>query len=389
MSLHWKPGTRGAAIGVVAALLLVATACGAGESEARREGSTEQSTVDAARAMVEKYTPAATSYPEITPIDGDVTDLEGKKVWFVPIGAAVPGLRLFGEAMDDAFSRIGIDVQICDGKFVPNAIAACLEQAGTSGADAVVTAYVDYGLVSTAIDRLVDEGIPVLVAGAAAPEGVSNSPMLAFDDTAPDQDLSEQLAASAIIVDSDGTGNVLYIGPNDSPNVSGVGDRAVTYLEDTCPGCAVTRIEYATASLDKLPSQVSAALIKDPSIDYVLTQVDPATSPAVSGAQSAGAIDRLKFATAGADLAGLQDVEAGGHLIADAGYSLVYAGWRFGDGILRMMTGGTPATDSSVLRLFTTDNVQALDLTPEGYASHDWYGDDSFEDGFLEAWGAQ
>lgn len=380
---------RAAAWSAVAAIVMTVSACGAGESDTGVQGTTDASTVADAEAFTAKYMDAATSYPEVTALDGDVASLAGKKVWFVPIGAAIPGLRLFGDSMGDAFSNLGIDVQTCDGKFVPNAVAACLEQARTSGADAVVTAYVDYGLVPTAIDRLVEDGIPVLVAGAAAPDGKENTPMLSFDDTAPDQDLSEQIVANAIIADSEGAANILYVGPNDSPNVAGVGDRAVKYIEDTCPGCAVERVEYGTASLDKLPSQVSAALIKDPKIDYVMTQVDPATTPAVSGAQSAGAVDRLKFATAGADLAGLQDVKAGGHLFADAGYSLVYAGWRFGDGILRMMTGGVPATDSAVLRLFTEENVQDLDLTPAAYASNAWYGDDSFEKVFLDAWGVK
>lgn len=388
MSLHRILGARRAAL-VTAVVLTMTAACGAGETKTEAGGTTDSSTVDDARAIVEKYSPATTSYPSIETIPGGVADLKGKTVWFVPIGAAVPGLRLFGEAMGQAFDKIGIDVRICDGKFVPNAIAACLEQAATSDADAVVTAYVDYGLVPTAFDRLVDADIPVLVAGAAAPEGTKNTPQLSFDDTAPDQDLSEQLAASAIIADGDGKADILYVGPIDSPNVTGVGDRAVKYIEDSCAGCTVSRVTYNTASLDKLPSQVSAAVIKDPKISYVLTQVDAATTPAVNGVQSAGAIDRVRFATAGADLAGLQDVKAGGRLFADAGYSLVYAGWRFGDGILRMMTGGVPVTDSSVLRLFTGENVKDLDLTPAGYASNNWYGDDSFEQTFLAAWGVK
>jgi hypothetical protein len=73
----------------------------------------------------------------------------------------------------------------------------------------------------------------------------------------------------------------------------------------------------------------------------------------------------------------------------DVGFSPIYEGWQFTDGILRMMTGGLP--DSSglgVIRVFTKDNVGNLQLTPAAYATNAWYGSNAYEQTFLTAWGA-
>lgn len=378
-----------ATMSVCVAAVLALAACGAGESSSGSSGRTSSSDVDAARAMVQKYSSALTSYPEVEPVSGDVSSLAGKTVWYVPIGAATPSLRLFGEGMADALKNVDVDVHVCDGKFVPTAIAACLEQAGNSGADAVVTGYFDYQLVPAAIDGLVAKGVPVLVAGAAAPEGKSNSPELAFDDTTEAQNLAQELTADAVIADSDGKANVLYLGVTDSPALKGTADHTVDFFAKRCPTCSVTRLDYNTASIDKVASQVSAALIKAPKTDYIVAELDTVTPLAANGAQSAGFANKVKFAATGADVTSLQRIAAGDKQFANTGFGGFYGGWRFADGIVRMLTGGVPVSEGAAVRVFTKDNIEGLDLTPAGFASNDWFGDNSFEDTFLGAWGVK
>jgi len=378
---------------VAGVLALALTACGSGNSTTKSDATPvgdssagSSAAVDAAKAVVAQATAPITDFPDVTPVDG-VSSLAGKNVWFVPIGMAPPAFQVYADAITEALNDVKINVHVCDGKFVPTTIAACLDQAGSSGADAVVTGYVDYVLVKQSVDALTAKGVKVLLGGVALPDGVHNTDTLAFRDTNDEQRDGEQLTANDIIADSGGDANILYIGATDSPALKSIADETVSYIQEKCPDCTVDRIDYNTASLDKLQSLVSTSLIKDDS-DYVFAELDTAIPSAQAGAQAAG--KTVKIAGLGADLTTLQGIAAGGPEIATAGSHLAYASWVFANDVITMLTGKAPADTSSLpipYRLFNADNVSGLDLTPKGYASMDWYGDDSYKDTFLSAWG--
>ena len=382
--------------GLLAGLLAVTlAACGAGErsdsasagaSNAGASGDSSSADVTKAHDSVAKYEAAVTDYPAVSPLDG-VAGLSGKTVWYVPIGAAAPVLSAYGTAMTEALGRAGVDVHVCDGKFVPTEVAACLQQAGTSGAAAVVTGYVDYALAPAAFDALVAQKVPVLLAGATPPTGTTNSPLLSFDDTSDGAALAQELLVNAVIAKSNGAAHVLYLGVTDSPALKDAADHAQEFFGTACGGCTFTRVDYNTSGLSKLSSQVNAELIKDPSINYVLGEVDTSGAPTISALQAAGRTEDVAFAGTGADLDALQRIKDGQVQFTDVGVSPSYMGWRFADGVLRMLVGQTPATKDFVLRVFTADNVGTLDLTPAAYSTNSWYGDNSYQDKFLGAWG--
>jgi ABC-type sugar transport system substrate-binding protein len=393
--------------GVVVAwlLALVMTACGAGEADEAAEGSdsslsgssvpsgstgSSSAGVDAAAALVEEYSAPLTDFPDVEPVEG-AADLAGKSVWYVPIGMGPPAFQVYADSLTEALSHLDIDVHVCDGKFVPTAITACLEQAGSSGADAVVTGIVAYVLVSQAVDDLVKKGVKVMIGGDEAPEGVSNTDMLAFRGTLDSQLLQQELTASTMIVDSGGTANILYIGNSEIPSLQLSADHAVDFIGENCPACKVTRIEYTTTGLDKLPSAVSAALIKEPDTDYIFAELDTAVPAAIAGARSAGFEDKVKIGGVGGDLAVLQGIEGDGPVLATTGSLLSFASWLFADDVVRMLAGQVPVDEGFTVpsRLFTKANVSDLSLTPEGYASMEWYGSDAYKDKFLAAWGAE
>ena len=134
---------------------------------------------------------------------------------------------------------------------------------------------------------------------------------------------------------------------------------------------------------------MSAKLIQNPKIDYVVGLVDASAAPAIAGIQAAGRSRSVKYAATNGDLDALQRIKDGQVQFADADSSPSYLGWRFADGIVRMMTGGEPSTTDAILRLFTADNVGDLNLTPAGYATNEWYGNDDYKAAFLKAWGVE
>ncbi|GAB2456592.1 sugar ABC transporter substrate-binding protein [Jatrophihabitans fulvus] len=384
-------------LGCLAVTALAVSACSSARSDTPGGGSTGTgggggggggAVVAKAKASLAKYSGEVSSYDAVKAIPGGVKSLKGKTVWYVPIGSAVPILNAFGSGVEQAVTKIGMRYKTCDGKFLPTTISQCLSQAASQGADAVITGYIDYALVPNAFDNLVAKNIPVLVAGEKPSAGKSDSPKLAFYDTTKTIELLQKLGADAIIADSGGKAKVLYIGVDDSPQTKQAAIFAKKYFAQACKECTYKEISYNTASLNKVPSQVSSALIANPETTYVFPALDAGAPGALSGIQTAGYSNKVKLASTNGALDSVQRVKAGNVQFADIGFSPIYAGWQFTDGILRMMTGGTPVPTTGIVRAFTKDNVGDLELTPKAYATNDWYGSDDFEKTFLTAWGA-
>lgn len=358
----------------------------AGGSSAPATGSDDP--VGQAKADLAKYSAPTTTYPSVKPIPGGISSLKGKTVWYVPIGSAVPILNAFGVGVQQALTNVGMKFHVCDGKFLPTTIASCLDQAATQGADAVITGYIDYQLVPTSFDKLVAKKIPVLIAGEQPSGGKTDSSKLAFYDTSNSVNLLQKLSADAVIADSDGKAKVLFIGVTDSPQTKGAATYSKQYFADNCPDCTFTEIDYNTASLNKVPSQVSSALIANPDTTYVMPSLDAAAPGAISGIQTAGYSNKVKLASTNGALDSLQRVKAGQVQFVDIGFSPIYTGWQFTDGMLRMLKGGVPDTSNlGVIRVFDKDTVANLTLTPHAYATNAWYGPDTYKNTFLTAWG--
>jgi ABC-type sugar transport system substrate-binding protein len=385
-SLIARSPLRPLLIGAAALTLGAAAACSSGDASGGTSTTGSSADVSAATADLAKYTGEVTSLPPVAPVSG-LSALQGKTVWYIPIGSAAPILNAFGVGMTGALDKLGMHIHVCDGKFLPTTIASCMDQAATQGADAVVTGYVDYKLVPTAFDNLVAKHIPVLVAGEANDSGKDASPAFAFDDTTPTIELLQKLAAESVIADSKGAAKILYVGVTDSPQTLAGAAYAKKYVKDNCPACTFTEVDYNTASLNKLPSQVSAALISHPDTTHVVVELDAGAANAVSGIQTAGFANKVKLVSTNGGLDSLQRIKAGQVQVADVGLSATYLGWQFTDGIARMMAGQLPASGLGIVRVFTKSNVGDLTLTPDAYASNQWYGPDTFEDNFLTAWG--
>jgi ABC-type sugar transport system substrate-binding protein len=374
-------------VAAVAALAMVATACGSGSSGSTPTAASSSDPLAPLQSNLATYTQAVTHYAAVHPISGGVSALKGKTVWYVPIGSAIPTLAAIGTAMQTAFKKVGIKMHTCDGKLLPTDIATCLSQAASQGADGVVTAFIDYKLVPNAFDNLVAHHIPVLVAGEQPDGGKTSTSKLGFYSTRATDDLTQKLMLESVIVDSNGKAKILYVGVTDSPETLQEASYAKSFAAQNCSGCTFTEVDYNTAAISKLPSQVSASLISNPDTTYVVCETDLCAPNAVSGIKTAGYANKVKLTSANGNLDSLQRIKAGDVQFSDAGVSSTYFGWQFADGILRMLTGTPPISTVTVVRLFDKSNVGGLTLTPAAYQTNAWYGSNAYEQTFLSAWG--
>jgi ribose transport system substrate-binding protein len=371
-----------------AVLLLALTACGsprsAGGPQSGPASPAGRSAQDALSEQERPLTTIADAGPAF-----DATVLSGKTVYYVPLALKADYFQLVNKILVSTLAEVGVTVQACDGQANPSGISSCLDQAVTRKADAIITDYIPYQLAPTSFAAVQAAGIPVYISGESAPEGVASTPTLRFDNPDSYQFATMEGIMNAVIADSDGRGNVLFLTTEDDPAVARAGKHAQEYVATACPDCVLTTKRVSIATIQNVPSLVSSTLVQNPAITYVVPQYDSYLPPAISGIQSAGKTRDVKLASANASLANLPPVKANPQVMAAVGHDTAYSAWSMADAALRMMAGQAPPDTYPVpVRAFTKSNVGDLDLTPDGEASGGWHGDArSYQDSFRRLWG--
>ena len=314
-------------------------------------------------------------------------DVKDKTIWWIPIGDAVPVIHGFYEGFTQAVEAAGGTVKLCDGKFNPSDIGACMTSAADQGADAVVTAFVDYAMLPTAFDALTAKGIPVLVAGVPSSGGKTNSAELAFYDPSERVHAMYETLSAAAIAATDGQTNGLWLRLLDSSLTTESADAGVAKYKELCPQCPLATVDYTTANADKITSAVSAALVANPDVNAIMVPVDSFIPSVQQAVKTAGISDQVAIVSTGGDLANMQSVQAGTQA-GDLGTPVINMGWTYANALFQLLVGDEVLPQTGLQnRYFTQENTADLTLTPEAYLSNQWYGDDSYEAAYLKAWG--
>jgi ribose transport system substrate-binding protein len=340
----------------------------------------------AAKGVVEQATRAVETFTAPgNPLKG-VAALKGRTVYYVPATYQVPVFQAIGASLKGALDTAGIKLEVCDGKSNPANMASCIQQGIDARAGAIVTGSIPSELVSVAFESAARAGIPI-VNTMTAPAGPGDPAKVAY--LTPDYIGLQSLSAQSVIADSDASANVLYVEITDTPaTVLWAEKGALATYEKDCPECKVTVVKANTGQFDKLPSLITSALTKDPSITHVQTEVDFAVQPVVEGLQAANATG-VKIASMDGVLATMQMLSKGQFVQSEVGFNADALAWYAADQALRMMTGAAANAnlDFPYRRMITAANVGGLDLTPQGEKSGTWYGATNYQDGFLQHWG--
>jgi ribose transport system substrate-binding protein len=310
----------------------------------------------------------------------------GKTVLFVPISAgAGPFIQQKG-SLESAFGRLGIKVVTCDPKFVPSAAAACMDNAGTYGAAAVVTSGIPFAVASNAYRDLEQRGIPTL-ASSSGPGNPRSTSTVAYMEFVERGKKLGTLQADEVIAQSNGRAKILYVNGNDSPVLQGIAAATREELTKQCPTCEVVDAGISSTNLSQLPSLVSSKLISNPDVTAIAVQADPFVPGTLSGVQSANFTTKAKSTGQTGDLSVLQMVQEGRFVTSDVGADSSYEGWLAADGILRLLTGQPVEREPyDPIRIFDAENLKSVKVSPATDIDA-LYGSLSFKDMFYKTWG--
>jgi ribose transport system substrate-binding protein len=372
---------------VTAAALLAA--CGSSDDSSASGSSTTGAAAGAGGGMADTVAQLEKAHDAYTfptdPIKG-VSALAGKTVYYIPITQQAPQFGIIGDAMTEALDKAGVKVQVCNGNSNPSDINKCVGQATGAHAGAIVLDAIPYFLAGNTLDAARKAGIPVVVSNQIVDTKYPASADLAYTG---DELGSAMLKASAdwIIDDSDGKGSVLINVATDTPSSTAYGQAAEDELAAQCPDCKVTVNKISSANFGLVAPSTSSALLKNPGIQYVISEYDQFLQPTFGGVQQAGKTTAVKGVSSAAGLSGLQMIEGKQFLAADTGASSVFEGWSDADAVLRLMVKQPVPKYDIPVRLFTQDNIGDLTLTEDAQATGEWYGATDFGDSYLKLWG--
>ncbi|MFI6073885.1 sugar ABC transporter substrate-binding protein [Actinoplanes sp. NPDC051343] len=372
---------------LVGATTLLLAACSSGTTG----GSTSSGASAASSPLATKVAElekAGDSYPVPTGQISGVDALKGKTVYYIPITQQSPQFAVTQAALESAFGKVGIKLQVCNGNATPTGIAACLTQATQAKAGAIITDAIPYVIAANAFSAAIAAGIPVLNTNQTADSAHPAAARLGYVYAAG----SAQMVAVAdwIISDSGGKANVVINQSTDGPSPVAFVAAAKDEFTKECPGCTVTINAISSANFSLIPSSTSSALLKNPNAKYVVSEFDQYLQPTLGGVQQAGKIAAVKGVSGAAQLSGLKMMSAKNFLYASVGQASAYQGWVDADAVLRMMTGtsGDKLPEYTIpIRLFTRDNIGSVPLTSAAEASGEWFGPTDYTGSFLKLWG--
>jgi ribose transport system substrate-binding protein len=369
---HWAP--------IATAAILAVSLAGCSSDP----GTTSGSGTPAISGDVAALDQPLDSYPVPKDAITDVASLKGTTVYYIPITLQSPQFGATQKAVAAAAAAAGLQVQVCDGKGTPTDINACVAQATSAKAGAIITDAIPYGLAAGSFEAAQKAHIPVILNSQIEDDAHPASATLAYIGTNAGTD--QQIAlAKWVVGDSGGKADILINQTTDGPSpIAYVAAGKKVYGSD-CPDCTVTVNEVSSANFSLVPSSTSAALLKNPNVTYVESQFEQFLQPTQAGIQSTGKTG-MKVITGSVGLSGLKAVK-GGEVAAASGQATTYQAWVDVDAALRMMLGSKAPSYDIPVRLFTPASVADLALTDDAWVSGAWFGPTTFTGDFTKLWG--
>jgi ribose transport system substrate-binding protein len=373
----------GAVLAAAAVLVAMLSGCSSSPTGSTSGTSDTKGPAAAAQATVDEFT-GAYGKPDLPtePIK-NIASLKGRTVIYIPALAVIPIFATAFDAYKDAFSRVGVKAVLCDAKSDPAATSACFQQAIDTKAAGVILESLPPAFAQEAYKATIAAGIPVLLADTTRPADAPN--IVQFGG--PNLSQVTSVAADAIIASSGGKAHVLTIGSLDS-------DAPITWMKAAtdefakkCPDCKVTKLTLKTSDVQNLASQVSAALLADPSIDYMLPQFGSYVQPAIQGGTNAGR-QGLKLVSTTTTLGDLSIMKTNSDFVGSVSWDIVLNAWMNSDLLMRLAVGQKVDASKYVqpIKVFTPKNSAGFTLTPAAWANSSWYGGDGFKQQLVDLW---
>lgn len=405
---------RFALVVAMALAALVVAACGSSDDKKSDTGSkpagsaTTSTTASgggaaAAVAEAEKRIAGAKAVPEFDPTKFkpaapafDVSKAKGKLIFAIPIASNVPFVKGVDRGMKEGAAAAGANLV-----FFPNQGSLAewvkgFDQAIARKASVIILdSAPNPAQLQPQIKAAHKAGIPVMATqmplDSEFPEGSLPKTNLAnVDAVVPGPfPVAARLETDYTVAKTpDAKVNALIVTSNEVASGKGIVQMIGDEYKDLCPDTCKTTVvnvpltDWAT----KMQSSVQSALLKDPTINWVIPIFDSMSQFVVPGIKAAGKKDSVKVSTFNGTEFVMKMLQQKDVVAADVGQSQNWLGWAFIDQALRIAAGEDPVkyeTAPIPVRQWDESNISEAGTPPKDNTG---YGD-TYVPGFKKLWG--
>jgi ribose transport system substrate-binding protein len=229
-------------------------------------------------------------------------------IFHVACNLALEGCSKIANGIKAGAAAIGYKFKLCNGGTTANQISACFQQGIAAHPTAIVVNGIGYADAQPSFVAAHKAHVPIVGTFTGDSPGVPGVVTEVAGNTCVQQ---AKTIANAIIADSKGTANVLFVGTNTYECNVQRQDGFVSQMK-TCPTCKVSTLSFAIdAVTSQLPSQLQAALQANPNLTYVVGTFDAVALAATVAIRQAGKTNSIKVAGFDGDAPDLQLVAKG------------------------------------------------------------------------------
>jgi ABC-type sugar transport system substrate-binding protein len=218
----------------------------------------------------------------------------------------------------------------------------------------------------------------IVISNASSTDPVS--PPFIYNTSTPEQNarIGKYLAA-AIVADSNGKANTLYV---DIPAFTILGALGESFKKDYqsyCPGCGFAKLDVPLPRLADSPNIIVSYLRSHPDVDYLALSVTDALATGLPAALKAAGLTKVKIVGQGGDPTAFQAL-AQGQILALVPFDYYAVDYQMVDALARHFAGVPIEHTAPPLWLMTKDNL------PSEYTKLFPVVPD-YESKFLKLWG--
>jgi ribose transport system substrate-binding protein len=246
---------------------------------------------------------------------------------------------------------IGWDMQVVDGKGDPSVYSASIRNAVTGGADGIVLASINVGLVTDALRFAKDHNVPVINnASITAKEAGIDPSLVAGDNPDPNAWRGRQ-TANWMIWNSNGKAGVFMFRTNDAGLESR--DRATVARLKPCKGCKIlgsSNAGFDVTTTPKMAQEINSILDRfGNKVKYIRTPYSAADAFSVPALQARGRSDVQLISDSPSALQ-MKQCYQGRNIGAVFGDDLNWVGWEAVDMLNRVFEhpGVKPPAENTV-----------------------------------------
>lgn len=321
--------------------------------------------------------------PVFTP-PGDAFDakacMKGKKLMVVPFSSAVEFTGAVATRMTQIAKEIGFEYDHYQTQGQPSQWIQGINQAITQHYNLIDVLMSDPRVLVPQAIQADQAGVKIVAAHASGFDTPAPAP---FQNVQIDYTTAGELMAQWAVLRTNGEANVLAIVSEDSFSANSL-KNGIKSVMDKCDGCKVTFLNVpVTDWATRMQSTVQSALLRDPSINYILPIYDGMAQFVVPAVELTQSDSRVKIATFNGSPYVLQLVQQG-RVEMDIGESIDWVAHAIVDAEMRMLCGLPPVKDPKVpLYIFDASNAATAGNPPQISTG---YGD-AYVKGYRKLWG--